>query len=93
MILPHVIIEVDHTNKVTQLIASFWDCKGLNGLEIIWYLHNPVMSDMITQMVNFVGAKALFSGIALEAILLEAGEHIFNDSRTSPIGKDFAQMF
>ena len=58
IILPHVMIEVDHTDKLMQLFASFWDCKGSNGLDFLWYGHNPVTSDVITQIVKFVGAKA-----------------------------------
>ena len=37
------------------------------------------MSDAITQIVKFVGAKTLFSGVDLEPSLLEAGEHLFED--------------
>ena len=57
-LLPHVAIEVDHTNKLTQLFASFWNCEGLNGLDFLWYGHNPVTSDVITQIFKFVGTKA-----------------------------------
>ena len=54
----HVTIEVEHTNKLTQLFVSFWDSEGLNGLAFLWYGHNHVTSDVITQIVKFVGAKA-----------------------------------
>ena len=77
--MPHVTVEVDHANKLTQLFEGFWKCEGLNGLDFIWYGHNSVTSDVITQMVKFVGAKARFAGVDLEPILLEAGEHIFKD--------------
>ena len=56
--LPRVTVEVDHTDKLTQLFASFWNCEGLNGLDFLWYGHNSVKSDMITQIVKFVGTKA-----------------------------------
>ena len=79
-ILPHVIVEVDHTNKLTQLFASFWNCEDLNGLDFLWYGHYYGTSDVITQIVKFVGAKALFSGVELEPSLLEAGEHLFEES-------------
>ena len=54
----YVTVEVDHTDKLTQLFASFWNCEVLNGLDFLWYCHNPVTSDVITQIVKFVGAKA-----------------------------------
>ena len=66
---------------MTQLFASFWDCEGLNSLYFLWYMNNPVTSDVITQIVKFVGAKALFAGVDLDTSLLEAGEHIFEDSK------------
>ena len=47
----------------------------------MWYGHNPVMSDVITQIVKFVGAKALFSGFDLDPSLLEKVEHLFEDSK------------
>ena len=74
-------IEVDHTNKLTQLFESFWDCKLLNSLDFIWYGNNPVTSDVITKIVKFVGAKALFAVADLKTRLLEAGEHILEDSK------------
>ena len=58
MIFPHVTIEVYHTNKLAHLFVIFWDCNGLNGLDFIWYEHNPVTSEVITKLVKFVGAKA-----------------------------------
>ena len=39
-------------------LRVFWDCEGLNGLYFLWYGHKPVTSDVITQIVKFVGAKA-----------------------------------
>ena len=57
-LLPDVTVEFDHTDKLTQLFASFWICEGLNGLDFLWYGHNSVKRDVITQIVKFVGAKA-----------------------------------
>ena len=51
-------IEVDHTDELIQLFASFWDCEGLNVLDLFWYEHNPVTSGVINQIVKFVSAKA-----------------------------------
>ena len=78
--MPHVTIEVDQNDKLTQLFASFWDYKGLNGLDFFWYGHNLLISDVITQIVKFVGVKSLFAGVELEPSLLEAGEHLFENS-------------
>ena len=58
MFLPHVTIEIDHTDELTQFFASLWYCEGLNGLDFLWYVHNPVTSDVITQIVIFVGKKS-----------------------------------
>ena len=80
-LLPHVTVEVDHADKLTQLFASFWNCEGLNCLNFIWYGHNSVTSDVITQIVKLVGAKARFAGVDLEPSFLEAGEHLFEDRR------------
>ena len=63
-----------------QLFVSFCKCELLYGLNFLWYGHNSVTSDMITQIVKFVGAKAWFAGIDLDPSLLEAGEHLFEDS-------------
>ena len=62
----------------------FCEFLGLRGLEwpqlsLVWA--NPVTSDLITQIVKFVGAKALFSGVDLEPSLLEAGGNLFKDSK------------
>ena len=65
-LLPHVMIEVDHTDKLTKWFASLWDCKGLNGLHFLLYGHNTVSSDMVNQVFKFVGAEALF--LALKSI-------------------------
>ena len=35
--MPHVAVEVDHADKLTQLFASFWNCEGLNCLDFLWY--------------------------------------------------------
>ena len=80
-LLPHVTVEVDHADKLTQFFASFWNCKGLDCLEFLWYGHNSVTCDVITQIVKFEGAKARFAGVDLEPSLLEAGEHLFEDSK------------
>ena len=80
-IFPHVTVEVDHADKLTQLFASFCNCEGLNCLDFFWYRHNSITSDVITQIVKFVGAKARFAGVDLEPSLLEAGEHIFGDRK------------
>ena len=77
--MPHVTLGVDHSDKLTQLFASFWNCEGLNCLDFLWYGHNSVASDVITQIFKFVGAKAIFSGVDLETSLLDAGEHLFKD--------------
>ena len=53
----------------------------MNGLDFIWYGHNSVTSDVITQIVKFVGAKSIFAGVDLEPSLLEAGEHLFGYSK------------
>ena len=74
--MSHVTVEVDHTNKLTQLFLIFWNYEVLNVLHFLWYGHNPVTSDMITQIVKFVGAKALFSSVDLDPRILEAGEHV-----------------
>ena len=68
--LPHVTVEVDHADKLTQLFASFWNYERLNGLGFLWYGNNSVTSDVITQIVKFVGAKALFAGVDLDTSLL-----------------------
>ena len=47
-LLPHVTVEVDHADKLTQLFASFWNCEGLIGLDFLRYGHNPLTSDVIT---------------------------------------------
>ena len=39
------------------------------------------MSDIITQIVKILGAKAWFAGVELEPSLLEAGEHLFEDRK------------
>ena len=62
-----------------QLLASLWDCKGLNGLDFIWYGHNTVTSDVITQVLNFVGSKAWLAGVDLDTRLMESGKHLFED--------------
>ena len=72
--MPHVTVEVNHANKLTQLLASFWNCEGLYG-------NNSVTSDVITQIVKFVDSKERFSGVDFEPSLLEAGEHLFEDSK------------
>ena len=79
--MPHVTVEVDHNNKLTQLFVSFWNFEGLNGLDFLWYGHNPVTSDVITQIVKFVGAKELFADIDLEPSVLEEDENLFEDSK------------
>ena len=79
--MSRVTIEVYHTDELTQLFASFWDCEGLNGLDFLWYGHNPVKSDVITQIFKKFGVKSLFSGVDFDPSLLEAGEHIFEDSK------------
>ena len=56
--LPHVTIEVYHTNELAQLFANIWDCEGLNGLDFLWCGHNTVTSDVITQVFKFVGSEA-----------------------------------
>ena len=53
-----MMIEFDHTDKLTHFSAVFWNCEGLNGLDFLWYRHNPVTSDVITQIVKFMSAKA-----------------------------------
>ena len=50
-------IEFKHTDELAQLFAIFWDYEGLNGLDFLWYGHNTVTSDVITQVLKFVGAK------------------------------------
>ena len=77
--MPHVTVEVDHPDKLTQLFASLWNYEGLNCLGFLWYGHNSVTSDVITQIVKFVGAKARFAGVDLDPSLLEAGGHLFED--------------
>ena len=89
--MPHVTVEVDHDDKLTQLFASFWNCKGLNCLYFLWYGHNSVTSDVLTQIVKFVGAKARFAGVDLEPRLLEVGEHLFEDSNMF-YPRDFCNM-
>ena len=81
VILPHVTVEVDHADKLTQLFAVFWNCEGLNCLDFLWYGHNSVTSDVINQIDKFVGAKERFAGVDLETSLLEVGEHLFEDSK------------
>ena len=74
-------IIVDHTNEMEQLFASLWDCEGFNGLDFFfWYGHNTVTSDVITQVLKFVGSKAWLAGVDLDPILLEAGKYLFKDS-------------
>ena len=58
MSLLYVTIEVDRADELTQFFAIVLDCEGLNGLNSIWYHHNPATSDVITQIVKLVGAKA-----------------------------------
>ena len=84
-------VEVDHADKMTQFFASFWNCEGLNCLDFLWYGHNSVTSDMITQIVNFVVAKSRFAGVGLEPILMEAGEHLF-DGRKMLCPRAFCNM-
>ena len=79
--MSHVTVEVDHDDKLTQLSASFWNCEGLNCLDFLWYGHNSVTSDVITQIVKFVGNKAIFAGVDLEPSLLEAGENLLEDKK------------
>ena len=79
--LPHITVEINHADKLTQLFASFWNCEGLNCLDFIWYGHKPITSDVITQIVKFVGTEGRFSGVDFEPSLLEAGEHIFEDRK------------
>ena len=50
-------IKVEDSDKLTLLFASFWNYEGLNSLNFLWYGHNPVTSDVITQVVKFVGSK------------------------------------
>ena len=69
----------------------FGNFEGLNGLDFLWYGHNSVTSDAITQIVKFVGAKAWFAGIEFEPSLLEAGEHLFEDSNMF-CPRDFCNM-
>ena len=57
-LLPHVTVEVDHSDKLTQLFVSFWNFESLNGLDFLWYGHNPVTSYVITQIVKLVDAEA-----------------------------------
>ena len=68
-------------DELTQFFASLWDLEGLNGLEFPWYGHNTVTSDVITQAFKFVGSEVLFSGFGLDPILMEAGGHLFEDSK------------
>ena len=44
----HVTVEVNNSDKLTQLFASFWNCEGLNCLDFLRYGHNPLTSDVIT---------------------------------------------
>ena len=39
------------------------------------------MSDVITKIIKILGAKSWFAGVDLEPSLLEAGEHLFKDSK------------
>ena len=80
-VFPHVTIEIDHTDELTQLFASLWGCEGLNGLDFLRYGHNPFTSDVITQILKFVGVEAFFSGVDLEPSLLEAVEHLFENNK------------
>ena len=75
-------IEVGHTDKLTQFFENVWNCEGLNDLNFFWYGHNPVTSDVITQIVKFVD---------LEPSLLEADEHLFEESKIF-CPRDFCNM-
>ena len=79
--MPHVTIEVYHTNELAQLFASLWDCEGLNGLDFLWYGHNTVTSGGIIQVFKLLGAEALLAGVDLDPSLMEAGKHLFEDSK------------
>ena len=43
------------------IVCNFCDCKSLNGLDFLWHVKNPSTSDVITQIVKFIGVKAWFT--------------------------------